>query len=628
MAGLKTLLGLYPKTTDYEEKRIELQKEYNALLEFEKSDELKHFKELEETVTSEKFKIKQQEILRLRYKGSEEFNKEKEFQQLSKSKDIKLYLKTAVSEELAVYKQMSESDDLKRLKELEKFVQSEAFLKAKNHYKLSAKKRFEISDLGHTQKQYKQKSKSEEIKGYFKFIGHKLYPNFKEIKDSDKLRRFEELKALVESHEFTSKKHSMKKAEFKESEEGKLWDEFTQLSKAKDVKDYFKLNASHQKKYYDTLHDSDELHAYDDLEKFILSHDFKEQKKAIMEKGFHDTDEYKKFRELEQLKKDENMKIYFKFAKSKELSNYKQIDGSDKLARYHELDAYIKTDEFIDRKAYLTLKPKERWKQSEEYARLDEYNRLKDSEMIKWFFKDFSHKKFDWFRTWNLTFNDEFDGGKLDTKKWLTRYYWGEEMLHNTYSLLDEKHYISDGKNLDFTGSHLKIITRKEKADGLKWNPDLGFVPSEFEYTSGLINSGKSFRQQYGLFEAKIKFANAPKVLNAFWMVGDEQTPHIDVAKANGKCSVGIQTDTETFKKKLSRSKFSGNYFIYAMEWSADKITWSINGLEVASTSKNIPQDEMYVALSAGLYEEIQDGNIPAMEVDWIRCYEKTKKEK
>jgi hypothetical protein len=139
MAGLKTLLGLYPKTTDYEEKRIELQKEYNALLEFEKSDELKHFKELEETVTSEKFKIKQQEILRLRYKGSEEFNKEKEFQQLSKSKDIKLYLKTAVSEELAVYKQMSESDDLKRLKELEKFVQSEAFLKAKNHYKLSAK---------------------------------------------------------------------------------------------------------------------------------------------------------------------------------------------------------------------------------------------------------------------------------------------------------------------------------------------------------------------------------------------------------------------------------------------------------------------------------------------------------
>jgi hypothetical protein len=39
-----------------------------------------------------------------------------------------------------------------------------------------------------------------------------------------------------------------------------------------------------------------------------------------MEKGFHDTDEYKKFRELEQLKKDENMKIYFKFAKSKELS--------------------------------------------------------------------------------------------------------------------------------------------------------------------------------------------------------------------------------------------------------------------------------------------------------------------
>jgi hypothetical protein len=623
MAGLKTLLGLYPKTTDYEENRIDLQKEYDALLAYEASEDLKHFKALEEVVSSEKFKIRQQEILRLRYKGSNAFKKEKEFQQLHKSKDIKLYLKTLVSEELKLYNDLKDSDQLKRLNELEEFVKSKDFLTAKSHYKLSAKKRFALSDLGHTLEQYKDQSKSEDIKGYFKFVGHKLYPNFDKMKDSEQLKRYDELKSIVESHEFASKKHAVGKAEFNASEEGRQLEEYTQLSKTKEIKDFLKLEVSHQKKYYDKLHGSDQLAAYDDLEKFILSHDFKVQKSAILEKGFHDTDEYKKYHELEQLRNDHNLKIYFKFSKSKELSNFNTIDGSDKLKKYRELEEYLKTDEFTSQKEYLTKSPKLRWKESEEFAQLDEFERLKSSENIKWFFASFNHKKFDWFRTWKLSFNDEFEDGKLDTEKWLTRYYWGNEMIQKTYSLENEKHYISDGDNLDFSGSHLKIITRKESAEGLRWNPEMGFVPAHFDYTSGLINSGNSFRQQYGLFEAKIKFSKAPKLLNAFWMVGEQQIPHIDVVKANGKCNMGIQfTEESGFKKSLSRSKFSNDYYIYSMEWSAEKIIWKINGLEVASATQNIPQEPMYIAFSSGLYDDLPESHEQAMEIDWVRCYE------
>ena len=627
MAGLKTLLGLYPNTADYEETRINLQKEYNSLVAYGESEELAHYMQLEETVSSEKFKLKQKEILSLRYKGSEEYSKEKELRILSKSKDIKLYLNTSVSENLKLYENIHDSEQLKTYYELEKYVKSEEFLKVKNHYKLSVKKRFQLSDLGHTLNQFKQQSKTEEIVGYFKFVGHKLFPNFDRLKDSDRLKKYEELKSIVESHEFASKKHSLKKAEFKASEEGKQLIEYTQLSKAKDIKDYLKLERSHLKKYFESLHNTDSLRAYEDLEKFTLSHEFNEQKKAIVGKGFHDTNEYKKLRDLEQLKQDESMKIYFKFSKSKELANYKLIHVSDKLKRFRELEEYIKSNEFKKGKTYLTLAPKERWKNTEEYSQLEEYQRYKESEKFKWYFANLNHKKFNWFRNWKTTFNDEFDKGKLDKEKWITRYYWANELLDKSYSLYNEKHYISNGDNLEFSGSHLKIVTRKEKADGFKWNPNLGFVPTKFEYTSGLINSGKSFRQQYGLFEAKIKFTNAPKLLNAFWMVGDKQTPHIDVAKANGKCSVGIQTDNSAFKKSLSRAKFSGNYFIYSIEWSAEKITWRINGLEVTSTTKNIPQEPMYVALSAGLYNDMHDGNAPAMEVDWIRCYEKIEEE-
>ncbi len=628
MAGLKVLLGLFPNTTNYEEKKIELQKEFDSLNEYASSDDLIQFKKLEEFVTSEKFKIRKTEILREKYKNSEPFNKEQEFLSLKNSKDIKQYLKTNLSEDLLLYNKIKGTGVINKIKELETFIKSDQFLKAKEHYKLPAKKRFELSDLGHTLKQYENQSKSEEISGYFNFIGDKLFPGFEKMKDSKQLKRFLELKSMIESHEFKSKKKSLSKEDFIVSEEGKLFDEYKDLSKVTEIEDYLKLEASHNKKYYDALHGSDQLLAYEELDKFIHSHDFEEQKKSIMDTDFHDTEEYKKKRELDQLKEDPNVQIYYKMEGSEELANFNKLNNSERVDKYHELESYLESDEFKKRKAYLSLKPKTRWLESEENKQLEEYKRLKKSEKVKWFFSKYNHKKYNWHRDWKLTFSDEFNGGKLDTHKWLTRYYYGEEMLQKSYSLANELHYISNGDNLDLSANHLKIITRKEKAEGLKWNPELGFFPTEFDYTSGLINSGKSFRQKYGIFEAKIKFSSSSKLLNAFWMVGNKQTPHIDVAKANGKYSVGINTNNSKYIKTFNRSKFSGEYFIYTMEWNANKITWKINGLEIASTTSNIPQEEMYITLSSGLYSEAEGESLPAMEIDWVRCYQYTPEKK
>ena len=34
-----------------------------------------------------------------------------------------------------------------------------------------------------------------------------------------------------------------------------------------------------------------------------------------------------------------------------------------------------------------------------------------------------------------LTFSDEFEGDKLDTKTWLTNYFWGDKLLKDSYSV-------------------------------------------------------------------------------------------------------------------------------------------------------------------------------------------------
>lgn len=621
MAGLKTLLGLYPKTNDYEQKRKELEEEYHALNEFENSEELIRYRELEQFLKSAEFNSTKKELLSIKYNDSEEFRKESEYGQLKKDKALKLYFKTSESDALVNYNKLKDSSELKKFQDLSLLVDSDDFKKVQAHYKKSGKVRFRESDLGQTLASYSKQKNSSKIKGYKKFTGHKLFTDFSALNNSEKLQNFLDLSKLVNSAAFSEKKASMNKVEFQASDEGAKYAEYIQLSKSIDIKNYQKLSKSPNRSFYDELTGSDELEAFLDLEKFVNSEDFKRQRREIEGKTFKDTEEYKKLTEFQQLKNDSQIKSFQKFEKSKNLENYKTIKDSEKLKKYEELKNYLESKDFLDRKKYLTLSPKTRWQQSEAYKQELEFKTLQKAEKIQWYFKNKGHKKFEWFNTWDLTFEDNFDTGQLDRNKWLTRYYWGEEMLQESYSLANEKHCITDGQNLDFNAGILKIATRKEEAEGKIWNPEVGFAPHTFHYTSGLINTGKSFRQKYGLFEAKIKVSGNQNIMNAFWMVGDKTLPHVDVLKAYKKCSLGLQTENGKHQKEIGRSKMSSDFYVVSLKWTAEKMTWMINGLEVKTITSSVPQEEMYLAFSAGLYDEINNGLPSAMEIDWVRCY-------
>ncbi len=158
----------------------------------------------------------------------------------------------------------------------------------------------------------------------------------------------------------------------------------------------------------------------------------------------------------------------------------------------------------------------------------------------------------------------------------------------------------------------------------------LGFFPKDFDYTSGLLCSGSSFRTKYGKVEAKIKVDSSDGVLHAFWLGGESMVPQIDIFKCyNNKFALstfwgnpteanGVKNDTAT----ISASRFNGKYFIYSLEWSPEKIVWSINNVEVKSQTSNIPDQPLYVVLNSGVIGD--QPNIPTrMEVDWVRCYHK-----
>jgi beta-glucanase (GH16 family) len=194
---------------------------------------------------------------------------------------------------------------------------------------------------------------------------------------------------------------------------------------------------------------------------------------------------------------------------------------------------------------------------------------------------------------------------------------------------MDDKHFVTDGKNLKVWDSTLCIETRSEKAEGKAWHPLLGFVPKQFEYTSGHINTGKSFRQKQGRFRAKIKLSDNKAITHSFCLVGNSMLPQIDIVKYNnGKWYLGNFwgniTEKNGVKKNIdniSASKLCNDYYIFELEWNATSITWKINNLVIKTQNTGIPDEPMYIAISSGIYS---DNNAPypaKIEIDWVKCY-------
>ena len=277
----------------------------------------------------------------------------------------------------------------------------------------------------------------------------------------------------------------------------------------------------------------------------------------------------------------------------------------------------------------MLLPGKKKYELSDEYKLEQDYLSRKNSSKFQWYFKVKDSHKFNEVKRWNLTFTEDFSGG-IDRKKWLMRYFWGDAVLKESYALAGEKHLFTEGKNLEVAHGNLKIITKKEKIQGKAWDAKMGFFPKEFNYTSGLISSGNSFRQQYGLFEAKMRLNSSFPVNHAFWMVSEQMLPHIDVVKCSKKLNFGnfwAINGNKVNKKQSSAGsgKYTRDFFIYSLEWSKQKLIWKINGVPVMTSVKGIPESPMYLNFSSGFYQEADGTVLPAsMEIDWIRCYQHT----
>ena len=519
---------------------------------------------------------------------------------------------------------ISESEVLARYNKLNDLVNSADFMQKCKEIKSLQYKNSEDYSL---EKEFTVLQKAKDIVQYFKTVSGNSLKRFKDMDGSSKISDFETLEKFIESPEFREKQ-KMRPITFKDTDEYRKFDEYKTLKKDPEIKAFLKPPKK-KRSFFKSKNKNPEpkveriktksILRFEELDAFIKSPSFL-AKKNMKPITFKDTEEYKKLVEYKRLKGTLEIKEYYKFKNSKEYANFIDTDGSARLARYHELQDYVATKEFKDSKAYLL--DKKRFEKTEMFKEIQEYKKLKKNEDIIWYFKIRDSDKFDILKSRELTFSDEFDGEKLDTTKWLTNYYWGEKLLKDRYSVESDLQAYTEKENFEVRNSILKINTKSQKISGKVWSASKGFTTKEFNFTSGLINSGNSFRQKYGLFTAKIKLGN-PAAKSAFWMLADKITPHLDICRTGkGKVWFDYFSANGNKSKTSLGSKYSNDYFIYSLEWTPDKLVWKINGAEVFTQTSDVPQEPMYVLLAGGLDKAIN--GMTSMEIDWVHVY-KTK---
>jgi len=527
MSTLKLMLGMIPSTSKLEQEEKALIAEYEKLISFAGSEALAKYNTLNESVNSAGFRQKKKEIESLTYKGSEEHARETEYLGLKKAKDIVSYFKTE---------------------------------------------------------------------------GSALLKNFIALDGSARIKEIEDLQLFIQSPEFRQKE-KMKPVTFKDTEEYGKWLEYKKLKGDKEVKK--NLNPDKVKRF-------NELQALVTSSAFLL-------KKKMKPVTFRDTPEYQKLLDYKSKRKAADIVSYYKFRASKDYQNYIQVKDSARLRRLAELEELLKTKAFTEKKEYLL--DKHRFEKTEMYKELKEYEALKNSADIKWYFSIKDSDKFDILKEREMTFSDEFEGTAPDSGKWLNRYYWGDKLLHDSYSIATDMHCYTPSENFEVRHSVLRIITKPQKITGKVWDATKGFYNKEFAFTSGIINTGASFRQKYGTFTAKVKLTD-PRVRNAFWLTGDRITPHVDICRSGfGKVWFDLFTSQDNQYKKSIGSKYLSDFYIYTLEWTPESLVWKINGTEVMRQTSGVPQEPMYISFAGGVDKPV--GGITSMEVDWVRVYQR-----
>ncbi|MGE5315933.1 MAG: family 16 glycosylhydrolase [Acidobacteriota bacterium] len=243
---------------------------------------------------------------------------------------------------------------------------------------------------------------------------------------------------------------------------------------------------------------------------------------------------------------------------------------------------------------------------------------------------------------WKLVWSDEFNGRRLDPKKWnvLLR----EQSKHG-----ELQYYVPDEVYLEH--GMLRMRSRVRSYGSMR-------------YTSGRLDTKGKFAPVYGRFEIRAKLPRGRGLWPAHWLYPQNRNWEMEYlmedAVAKGKERLipeerpwyteidimeflghepGVAYGTLHYcaydgERRSSSGKYEGaedltrDFHLYALEWEPDSIRWFIDGRRIHATSNGIPHTPHYLILNTavgGSWPGNPDSTtvFPQYhDVDYVRVYQ------
>ncbi|MEQ8771099.1 MAG: family 16 glycosylhydrolase [Phycisphaerales bacterium] len=194
-------------------------------------------------------------------------------------------------------------------------------------------------------------------------------------------------------------------------------------------------------------------------------------------------------------------------------------------------------------------------------------------------------------QSWDLVWEDNFDGFELDTTKWEYMYGTGSDYGLEGWGNNELQYYTDSPNNVRVVGGILQITARREN-----------FMSSQ--YTSGRIRSLNKGDFQYGRIEMRAIIPDAQGVWPAFWMLptnspygGWPMSGEIDIMEStndadriHGTIHFGNSWPNNSStggSTTLGGTDFSAGYHVYAIEWESDEMRWYIDDVMFSRKTSN-----------------------------------------
>jgi beta-glucanase (GH16 family) len=223
---------------------------------------------------------------------------------------------------------------------------------------------------------------------------------------------------------------------------------------------------------------------------------------------------------------------------------------------------------------------------------------------------------------WKLTFQDEFDGARLDLSKWNPQDPWGKVRNRELQAYVKDAFEVRDGI--------LRVKAEKRAAE---------YDGAARQYASGMMTTYGKFSQKFGWFEIRCRVPKGNGLWPAFWMLPDSLgwPPEIDVLE-----NLGQDTQTAYFTNhfigpdgrhaskgsgKVATPDLSADFHTYAVEWTPAAIVWYFDGVEKFRSEQGVPQQPMYLLVNlaiGGEWPVAPDDTTPwpsSFDVDYVRAY-------